>query len=361
MLPDRILVHFANGSVCEIELLKNQLVELWYDSFTKNQSVGFYTRPYGAVLHSKLISNSFPQAIEKINNAIERVEYLTDTAWNIRAYDGMQFDVTNTIHRYFTTSMATNIRTHQLQPQLKNYITKQKQESYISHRDISNMIEIWSKDNQIYRYSDNAKPEIEHNLQIINAWIHLYEVECLFSERTRNIKPQNNVLANDLDLKRIDGSYLHNNPAEPIIRTEHIPLCHTANDANVYALKKILGKDYVTCYFDHDNPLEWDITMANTIDGSFIIDYEGIYEYLYNNSDFQYWINDHKLKDRHTYSNVQIGRVTNSWCEEFQKYAHNCSDYRPRTVRRSPLEIEKESEIVRIEPDWSITHIEEVF
>jgi hypothetical protein len=361
MLPNVLVITFNNGSVCEIELIQNQLVELWYDSFTKNKHIEFYNRSYDPTLHSKVLKNSFPEAVQKINDAIKTVEQLTEVPWNIRAFDGMSFETTNKIHRMFTTSVTTNCRNNDISVDLKNFFAKQKQEAYISHKKIANMIDIWSKENKIYNYSDNARGEIDYSLQVINAWIHLYEVECMYSPRTEHINQISNVLAADLDLKRIDGSYLVSKPAEPIIDTDFIPLCHSNDSANVYALKKILGKDYLTCYYDHDNPLEWDVTMANTIDGSFVIDYEGIYEYTYNTEEFKYWIRDHKLKDKHTYSNIQIGRVTNGWCEEFKAYAHQNEKQKPIRIVRSPLEVQKESELEQMEHCWNISNIREVF
>lgn len=361
MLPSRLIITFNNGSVCEIELLKNQLVELWYDSFTKNKQIGFYNRSYDPTLHSNILKNSFTEAVQKINDAIDTVEQLTEVSWNVRAYDGMSFETTNKIHRMFTTSITTNCRNNDISTDLKNFFAKQKQEKYISHKEIADMIESWSRENKIYNYSDNARGEIEHNLQVINAWIHIYEAGRMYSPRSKHIRQVSNVLVTDLDLKRIDGSYLASNPAEPIINTDLIPLCHSNDSANVYALKKILGKDYLTCYYDHDNPLEWDVTMANTIDGSFEIDYEGIYEHTYNTEEFKYWVRDHKLKDKHTYSNVQIGRVTNGWCEEFKSYAHQNEGQKPVCISRSPLEVQKVSEVEQIENDWNISSIKEVF
>lgn len=361
MLPNGLIITFNNGSVCEIELIQNELVELWYDSFTKNKIVGFYNRCYDPTLHSNVLKNSFPEAVQRINDAISTVEQLTEVSWNVRAYDGMSFETTNKIHRMFTTSIATNCRNNNISDELKNFFAKQKQETYISHKKIADMIDIWSKENKIYNYSDNARGEIDHNLQVINAWIHLYEVECMYSPRTEHIKQVSNVLATDLDLKLIDGSYLLSEPAEPIIDTDLIPLCHSNDSANVYALKKILGKDYITCYYDHDDPLEWDITMANTIDGSFVIDYEDIYRYTYNTDNFRYWVKDHKLKDHHTYSNVQIGKVTNNWCEEFKNYAHKHPAQKPISIRHSATEVTKVSELNRIEFDWNIKSIEEKF
>lgn len=360
-IPKKLHVKFANDSVCEIELLQNELVELWYTSFNHNKQVGFYTKGYDPTLHSIENVVDKPLAVEKINDSIQQVELITGCDWNIRAESGMGFETTNAIHRMFTTSITTNLRTNHVSDEIAQYISEQKQTSYMSHNDISDMIDKWSKEHQTYQYSDNARGELEQHLQTINAFIHIYEIDGLYSERSKNIKIVSNALANDLDLKRIDGSYLHDNPMEPIISTRHIPHLNTTTDANVYALKKILGKDYLTCYYDHDDPLQWDITMANTIDGSFVIDYEGIYEYSYNTEDFQHWVKEYKLKDKHTYSNVQIGRVTNTWCEEFQRYTRTCPANRPICVSRDPIQVSKESEVQQIEPQWRITEIKEIF
>ena len=361
MLPKRLHLIFGNDSVCEIELLQTDLVKIWYNAFSKNKNFKLFTRNHNPTLHSNVVRNSYPEAIDIINNAIERVEYLTNTEWNVRAFDGMQFDITNKIHRMFTTSDVTNCRTYELSQDLKNFIIDRKQNSYISHSEASGIIELWSQSNQQYAYNTTDRNELNHNLQLINSWIHLYESESMYSGRTRHISQISNTLVCDFEVKRIDGSYINGTPTEFTISTPQIPQCHYNDSANVYALKKILGKDYLTCYYDIDNPLEWDVTMAHIIDGSFYIDYEGIYEHTYNTDNFKYWVSDFKLKDKHTYANIQIGTVVNNWCSEIKNYAHQRIDKIPNSTRNNPLIVEKESQLNPIEPDWACTEIIEIF
>ena len=100
MLPKRLHLIFGNDSVCEIELLQTDLVKIWYNAFSKNKNFKLFTRNHNPTLHSNVVRNSYPEAIDIINNAIERVEYLTNTEWNVRAFDGMQFDITHKIFWY---------------------------------------------------------------------------------------------------------------------------------------------------------------------------------------------------------------------------------------------------------------------
>lgn len=67
----------------------------------------------------------------------------------------------------------------------------------------------------------------------------------------------------------------------------------TSQNYNVYAIKHITGKDFLTAFFDEDTSNSWDITNYHITYIGFTIDVYGDLHKLWNNTEFRKWIIKH--------------------------------------------------------------------
>lgn len=61
-------------------------------------------------------------------------------------------------------------------------------------------------------------------------------------------------------------------------------------DADVYAIKHITGKDFMFSYFNEDIPDSWDVNNGHITYCGFCIDYDGSFKRLWNDPDFNNWL-----------------------------------------------------------------------
>ena len=252
-LPKKIFCTFANDSIAEIELIQNEAVAIWWRSYVQNNFMGTYTQSHDPELKGDPKFKEDPVSVSMINQHIDKVEEITDTDWGIRAYDGMDHSITNSIHRMFTTSTATYQKTHLVPDSTRNFIIDKKQNEFIDHHTATTRVYKDSYNHEITHFSENRRSELQESLQSINSWIHIYEANRQYSNRSVTDKITNTIVV-DIDLKNVDGSYIwahkYEEIAQPELSVDLMHLVHTKPGANVYANKKIMGKDYFTTYFD---------------------------------------------------------------------------------------------------------------
>lgn len=73
---------------------------------------------------------------------------------------------------------------------------------------------------------------------------------------------------------------------------------YTSCAANVFAVKHITGKDFLTAYFDEDNPLEWDVKNYHITYVGFTIDINGDFVRMWNNERFKSWLSNNNFKGK---------------------------------------------------------------
>lgn len=302
------------------------------------------------------VSFSDPSIADEINKAIDDVEAITGKEWIGRAYNGMSWNDTNWLHRGFTTTMITNGRTPLLPNSVHKEIAKLKTKYHTTHFELAQYIASHNDVIDYYELGDKREqlwPALHDALHRINSYIHVYESMFLRSGRAYELDKEPFTLDVDLDLKRVDGSLLYE-VCEVEIHADQKDYAFNGYENNVYALKKILGKDYLTAYFEYDDPSKWDITNAMVTDGSFQIDYNNTYEYVYKSAGFKSWTEHYNISDPKIYSNFQIGRVTNiDFIDEIKSQQPNNES----NVRSSTS---KESETHYITPTWAVVNISEI-
>lgn len=261
-----------NGGDIKIQLLDSPAVNVWKQKFASNhnnlnrivnnskiQNVENPKTKFGSPENLLLQQDN---AVDKINVAISNVnKSITGKEFPYYAFVGMPWAHTNRIHRAFTTGRVSekNWYHYMTEHQLLEY----KKKAYSSKSfDFVNM----PRDFKVLDHSLFAT-----SLEIINHWVHIYE--------GTNISKR----AVDL-LATVDGvpelEFNMNNTLETGEKTSvdyarityedvkrSIP--NNYDDYDVVIGVEITGKCYETCYVNYDDPMEYDITNLDNIDGSF--------------------------------------------------------------------------------------------
>ena len=342
-IPKYMEVNFKD-SVCRIELFDNEFTRVWFEAFENNKYIDKFPRMCDLQLHVCDIPPGVrAQDLEQVNNinqAIERIEEITNCKWDARAFYGMSFKDTNKIHRYFTTSLMTSLKSNVISELQRDNIKVIKSKGFLDNTDIWNILkDTWPK----YNFSSDRKQELIHWLHVVNSWIHIYETHNL-KQTERGFDVTSDVLNIDHDLKHIDGTVMYPTYCRTEL-TNDISI-DLFDDANVYALKKILGKDYITCYFENDDPTEWDITNGMNIDGSFQIDYNNANHFIDNNLEYCDWLKQHNVSET-AYKSLPIGKIVNGWKPKLT----------PVQTLFDPSTVIKESEQCVVEEAYQITNI----
>ena len=350
MLPKRIKFHLHNKNVIEIELLQNPFVEVWYSAFLKNIDVPRWQYATNLYQHDGSHKPCTDSAwVDGINQAISDIERLSDREWIGKAYRGMGWADVNKLHRGFTTTVVTDGLTPELPSDVRKAIKQMKCDQYICHYELREFIHRQELPD-FYRFGNRKTaiwPEFHDALQRLNSFIHRYEGEFLRSTRAWDLEGPPNAFTIDLMDKYHDGSYIQDISVNQITN-EMMEYSFNGYEYNVYAEKKILGKDYYTAYFQFDDPQEWDITNNMDIDGSILIDYNNAFKAIHDHWEFQEWITHYGIEDQKKYSAYQIGRLVEN------EFAQNMRDFQLQNVK-DPDNIDVP---FAIDPMWKIEQIE---
>ena len=310
-----------------------------------------WTKSHSTLLHDGPYKEFYdPSIAEKINEAISDVEKITNREWIGRAYNGMSWNDTNYLHRGFTTSMITLGLTPFLSKELDDTIATMKHTMNATHFEIAEVIS-WDDSLTDYYGMADEDPDLYNAFSRINCYIHIYESLFLRSGRAQELDMHPFILDVDLDLKNQDGSLMHK-VWEEEIQVEHKGEAFSGYDNNVYALKKILGKDYLTAYFEYDDPTKWDITNGMVSDGGLQIDYNNTYQAVHESPGFQSWATHYGISDTDIYSNYQIGKVIND------DVLQALRDEQPDNIDCDRESEGPESATHFVEPSWTVLNIE---
>ena len=358
--PKWVRINFNNYLNVKIELLQTPFVDCWWRAFTNNLDLKRWNRNNSLLLHSGPhvpgTSTDALDIVKNINSAIRKIEQITGKKWIGYAYPGMGYEITNYLHRGFTTSMITECKTPVLSKELQTQIAMQKR-GQTTHYQLATIIVNDPTVEDFYELDKlglNSRTELLQLLENINAYIHIYETNYLRSNRANELGLNGNIIQLDYDSKTIGGSW-HTKIYEEKISPDLANFAFNGYDYNVYALKKILGKDYLTAYFEYDDPTQWDITNMMVIDGTFEIDYNNDYSNIFNSTGFQYWAKHYNLGDVSKFSNYQIGKVINTEFTDF------LCEVQPKNVINNDLSSETPvSESHKLDSTWDIMSIETV-
>ena len=335
----RVVFSLANGVDGEIVLADNLFTEFWSMVFKKHISEipirrnsrnpeyveGFcsaragtpneqyYKRPEHAVTRQ--------QNVEAVNGHIARLLEL-GADWQAGTLpETPDFADLNRIHRGFTTMMLTGTCTSivpmtraQLQEHKLNYFNMNVTKAWPyffpeqAQCDFPPVLEL------------PAKAEAMECLHLINSGVHEIENRTMYNPRhavyNQAIVEQLPDTITDIMEARVDWDAKLEDGCTDSQKLDwnfesayHQAVFSTHDwNQNVYDLKNILGKDYRTCYFDHDDPFNFDITnTAGTTKGGFEIcpGYE-----LFHKNILRPWMREWGFDPRDSVTRpIPIGRI----------------------------------------------------
>lgn len=337
-------VEFEAGTVCEIELIDNPLVDQWIDTHnTVKETVGnnFLSR-LGLLFYHGInrqgqsgLGDIKRNAVQEINNSIDALEEQFGFEFPYRAFEGMTWSDTNAIHRCFTTGLASRkawrwhgvtreqllaLKYHHnpdvdLYNQIRDYFAWTE----TTLRPGADVPEELRGDNGNFDY---RKPwwlgptpfnkEFHHTLERINKYVHVYEDVSANERGTEQLELHGirncEYLEVEWDTYDENG---HKGYFSPKIRKNMQQYCDYDPDAyDVYFCKSITGKDYFQCYHEFDDPMEWDIENFDHINGGFTIMPSKMYAKWWHTDTARAWLDSYGMP--HDLSILQpppLGRV----------------------------------------------------
>jgi hypothetical protein len=382
MTYKKMIVHFAGVDACEVELLDLPITQLICRLHIMNaKKCGYWTRKGSTVQHRAIITEqydeTFESAPERINKAIETIKDITGYDWPIRAYPGMDFNECNALHRMFTTgktSMKGSVITATVRDRIFNYkATNLPAENWWSDHLSDEEFGLEPV------YPSNLSAEqidlLNEQFEMVNAEVHRYEEVCLVSQRSNLLY---NTWGGDRLHEMFDVAWDERNhhgmlvnratKAYPLqdpnqlaefgydkdIYSDLVDSYTTDPEIDVYGMKCIVGKSYMTAWHQYDDPRQWDITRTQTLSGAFTLDPHRITNQFYNSDYFLNWLDEYgHPRDPKLYGHVPVGRILNGWGPD-QMISNP-----PYVVFKNIAECETEmqSEVCKICNDWTVTHV----
>lgn len=316
-----------NGEKIVIELLDSPAAKQWIDAyqqykkyFRKNRLDQDFKPSSGCIFPSAdgywdkgedfvdPVKNIDQQGcVDEINSAIaDANECLIGKEFPYQAFLGMGWDTTNLIHRCFTIGRTTLTNwQHTLH---KNTLAQLKKDSYFSKNiSLSSML------TPQYELKQGKVEEFVEAVERINKYIHFYE-GFHRSKRAWDICVHNKSFTNNYlqlewdsyDRKTGSHNFFFSNRINEAELKESLPDDYYEYD--VFLGKSIAGKDYEFCYADYDNPLEYDITNLDNINGSLKLFFEDSFKLAYKDSKFTDWCEGYGI-ERHMFLPIPVGKI----------------------------------------------------
>ena len=275
----KVIFELASGLDGEIELRDCVFVDVWKEVFLRNKSmVGIrqpaqrhsYKRGFDYAEHERHLPKSLVYgdeagnvaAVEKGIRGVEEIMPWTRE----RPYKGMDWSVTNDIHRGFTTLFITQCtdRVDLTHAEKNELMVKQYNFNYgYGWRLLMQYEKAGRRRGQFEMNESEVRHHLDGTLHKINAGVHTIEE---FRVSRRRVAIENMVLPGKMcTLPALDWHSKEKDEITDATRVDYnlgdVARDATVNDPywNVYDLKNILGKDYMTAYYNYDDPGEWDV------------------------------------------------------------------------------------------------------
>lgn len=281
----QIVFELASGRDGIIQLRDCEFTEWWKHVYRLNKPRGVSPDPCKSLIRYKdrnrklidMANSDFDlkryeeEAIQSISSGVKHVQDISFPWTRGQPSMGMDWDVTNELHRGFTTLSLTECTDRvDLTHDEKNALMH-KQYNFNGPNGREFLLQ-YSKTNRMPEFPfDNyevreARADFLHHIHKINNGVHNIESKCRVSQRRLDIEgwvyPEHKVC--NLPLLDWDTKDLIDDRTD-IVKSDFnlgdIAMWCVDNDPhwNVYDLKNILGKDYLVAYNNYDDPGEWDI------------------------------------------------------------------------------------------------------
>jgi hypothetical protein len=264
-MPNTINFVTDLGAV-SIELLDTKFVDFWYKHFVA-MSTQYELQPkprawpYFKAQDCQQVADIVDRIISTINkiNQISYLQPLPETVdkQQLLALDLGTQQLLNRLHRYAV--VGTEIR-----------------DRWEHHSN--SLFDLVPFDDEQYMYL----------LNLLNQSIHALEEFVQTPHKLQFLKANKGIELcfsaskyNDVDVYQ-DGADLEI-PA-------HMQECLQLTGYDVWIKKDLLGKDFITAFADHDDPLQFDIRPPPMVSGGIMIDYNNGLDDIFSSNEFRQWL-----------------------------------------------------------------------
>lgn len=265
-------------------LIDSPISKKWVECLNKwnEQSIPMKMHRFTAPYNYPVEHYNEQEIVNNLNHAIDNANvFISGKKFPYKAHLDMPWQQTNRIHRCFTTADTTektwkhNLGYEQL--------IKVKEESYLNKGPFLD-----SNTEAEFKITDYKK--FRSYIHGINKWCHHYE-DLRLSKRSRQLSdsiilpnPDWNYSVLEIEWDNYNEFGIREWPG--IDRATYKEVYDTfftdgASLCDIFLSVNITGKDYETAYFHYDDPLEFDITNLDLINGGVRIYNKEYLDYLY--------------------------------------------------------------------------------
>lgn len=276
-------VEFADGRHLDIQLTENNpMLEKWIEIHKKNKietNNNFLSRRGMYFYHGNKSHLEDPKfiverakAVDEINKAIDEWDDLMEFKFPYRAHYNMDWNQTNIIHRAFTTCLSSK-KTFKFASSRKELLDlKYRDDLHQWFREEVNDFGIGKEVAETGMIRGVHQSILFSILERINKWVHYYEDRSWNERAVAELQQADDptYLEVEWDTYQEDGSKTYY--VERLDRSFRDYCDYDPADIDVYMCKNITGKDYIQCYQEYDDPLEWDICNMDHVNGGFSVD-----------------------------------------------------------------------------------------
>ncbi len=223
-----------SGAYWSIRLLDNPFVQEWLGLVEKCLQIDSHPQVFNFNMTKSLCETrpSRGEIADRINSAVEELNRDFNFNCPLRANEGMGRDLTNALHRAFTTSIRTDNR--------------------------------WQMNSEPHiQISEDKRSRFLFLAEEINFGVHDFETYLLDNESVAEMLKFAPYDDHSYMILEFDNKADTNTTREDMfgeIKEEHKR--YYSGDHTAYLKIDILGKDYLQAFIDQDDPREWDVTPS---------------------------------------------------------------------------------------------------
>lgn len=331
----KVIFELGNGIDGEIELCDNLFMDFWKMVFERNNKKHGVNVRYSKCYNSNMKMPDKTQInlvskqkyVDIINESIDKIVSAGFTWSRGKMNIDSGYEDCNKIHRGFTTLMSTGcIDKLDLTHEEVKFIKENK----FDLNNNSAFPYFMPNPEQYEKFNYNKYAKIKIPLHDINANVHHIEDKFLINHNNIKLSKE---LINHYGCKNFKLISLDWNSKGKDGITDAHKIDFNFNDLryyanysndpyyNVFDLKNILGKDYQTCWENHDDPHNIDICNLMTTKGGFEIKPE--IDCLFNKLLIP-WLKDinHSTQNE-VIRPITIGHIDDKWVKEHQMLNRN--------------------------------------
>lgn len=321
-----IKIHWSNGQVANVELIKNDFVEYWHsiaaplEAANKRIDTWHWHEIPNKDNPTKQDLEHRVKQIKLFNDNVDLLRYKYDINFPGKMYHDQPQSFLNKIHHYITHGSFTqkwwDLPNASIDDMINAKYTHWREYNWDdAHGD-------WELD-----YTGKNSNELNKIFYEMNCQIHEYE-ETVITPRKQELF--------ELGFQQKDGDHIiqrwRNTDEDQRmfdvypIDNEYRKYCTFDTDPDIWLPFSVLGKEYLTCWLDMDNPLPFDIT---NIDQYAHIGFEwqpnAFTNAVLGHDNFKKYLQDHKVPhDPFIIGKIPLGYCTNK--SEIDLDEINCSN-----------------------------------